>query len=409
MKKILFLISIFIISGLFLANSVLAQEVETGDIEEEVEEIEEVTMDEDITAEDLEVSDPKVLPDNPFYFVKNFWRGVRATFTFNKVKKVELRLRYASERLIEAKKLAEKTGREEFVGKAVEKYQKEMEKIKVRVEKFKEKAADNPKIDKFLDKFTEKTMKQQRLMDKLEKQLSDKPEVLEKIRSNKERALEHFGEVMNRLEEKDKIPERLDKNLEKIKGSKFKNFKNLEVLIRLENKVPEQAKEAIQRAQENVLKRLHGNLEKMAPEDQEKFGNYLDKVGGDQSIQLKALERLKAENSTPVLRQRIEQNRIQVQERVQNIEKDTIQLKEQIQGRVCVALWDPICGKNGKTYSNACFAKLAGVEIAYKGKCRVVKIEKPEIEAVPRLEPKPDATNIQLKNLIEEPKVELGR
>ena len=381
MKKILFLISIFIISGLLIGFNGLAQE--GVDVVVEEPELEEVTVDEDITAEDLEISEPKVLPDNPWYFIKNFWRGVRTTFTFNQVKKAELRLRFANERLIEAKKLAEKTDREEFVGRAVEKYQKEMEKIKVRVEKFEEKAADNPKIDRFLDNFTDKTMKQQRLMDRLEKNLSDKPEVLEKIRTNKERVLEHFGEVMNKLEEKDKIPERLEKNMEKIEGSKYKNFKNLEVLMRLEEKVPEQAKEAIQQAQENALKRLHGNLELMAPGDQEKFGDYLDKIGGDQSVQLKVLERLKAESPTPVLRQKIEQNRIQVQERVQNIEKDTIQLKEQVREQACIALWDPVCGKNGKTYSNTCFAKLAGVEIAYKGRCEIKEPEEnPIIEPI---------------------------
>lgn len=377
MRRISIFVSVFIIVGLLIGFNVLAQEAENVD----------VAADEDITAEDLGIPEPRTLPDSPFYFIKNFWRGVRTTFTFNPIKKVELRLRFANEKLIEAKKLAEKTGKEEIFQKTIDKYQEDMEKIKNRVEKFKEKAKDNPEIDKFLDRFTDRNIKHQRLMDHLEKQLADKPEVLERIRTNKERVLEHFGNVIERLEEKDKIPERLDKNLEKIEGSKFKNFKNLEVLMRLEKKVPEQAKEAIIQAQENALKRLHGNLESMSSDDQEKFGDYLDKVGGDQSVQLKALERLKAKNPTPVLRQKIEQNRIQVQERVQNIEKDTIQLKERIEKRtqeqtqeqvkepvrerVCIALWNPVCGKDGKTYSNACFAKLAGVEIAYKGKCEI--------------------------------------
>jgi len=365
--KIFFLICFLVISGL-ITFTALGQE-------------ENVTADEDITAEDLGISEPKTLPDSPFYFLKNFWRGVRTTFTFNPVNKAELRLRFANEKLIEAKKLAEKTGKEEIFQKTLEKYQREMKRIRTRVEKFKEKAKDNPKIDKFLDKFTDKTIKHQRLMDRLEKNLSDKPEVLERIRNTKEKALEHFGEVMERLEEKNKIPERLEKNMEKIKGSKYKNFKNLEILMRLEEQVPEQAKETIRQAQENSLKRLHEDLEQMSSEDQGKFSDYLDKIGGNQNAQLKVLERLKAKNLTPVLRQKIEQNRQMIQERVQNIEKDTLQLRERIQEQtreqtreqVCITLWAPVCGKDGKTYSNTCFAKAAGVEIAYKGKCKVQK------------------------------------
>ncbi|MFH1587500.1 MAG: Kazal-type serine protease inhibitor family protein, partial [Candidatus Diapherotrites archaeon] len=36
----------------------------------------------------------------------------------------------------------------------------------------------------------------------------------------------------------------------------------------------------------------------------------------------------------------------------------------------CTAVWDPVCGMDGKTYGNKCEAELAGVRVAYQGKCR---------------------------------------
>jgi len=37
----------------------------------------------------------------------------------------------------------------------------------------------------------------------------------------------------------------------------------------------------------------------------------------------------------------------------------------------CVQVFAPVCGGNGRTYSNSCFARVAGVDIAHEGKCRI--------------------------------------
>lgn len=395
-KEVLFLLAVVLISSLLFVNNIFAQEEEetSNSISEEIDE---VLADEDITAEDLGVSDPTLLPDSPFYFLKDAWRNIRTSLTFNSVKKAEVRLQYANQRLIEIKKLAQKNNKEDTIQKAVEKYQTEMERIRNRTEKFRENAQDNPDIDGFLNRFTDRTMKQQQLMDRLEKNLSDKPEVMEKIQAAKEKSLENFGEVIGRLEEnKEQIRERIENNLEGIEGSQYKKFKNLEVLIRLEEKVPEQAKEAIQQAQENALKRLNNNLEQMSPENQEKFSDYLDNISGDQTTHLQILQRLKETQPSQTLRQIIEQNRERAEERVQNLNQDMINVQERIRERVqerveeqteagesvqqgsptgqavaCPMIWSPVCGKDGKTYGNPCLAKTAGVEIASQGKCNM--------------------------------------
>jgi len=384
-----------------------------------------VELDEDIQPQDLGVGEPRLLPDNPFYFLKNWARGIQNVLTFNPVKKAELRLKFANEKLMEVKKIVEKTENLETIKKATENYQQEVEKIKNQVEKIKEKAKENPEVDKFLNKFIDQQTLHQKLLQKLETQVP--PQAFEKIKEAREEHLENFQGVMLKLEDREeKITEKLDEILEEQKGSQFKEFKNLEVLKNLEEKVPEEAKEAIKKAEENALKRLQGDLEKISSEDQEKFGEYIEKISGEKESHLEIMENLKAKikeaPETPKvieLKERLEEGKIKIFEKIEQklekldcplwvspapgfckegiviIEKDPasgcplppeciipgeIEIpakpppiqpeKPEAVETVCITLWDPVCGLDGKTYSNECFAKLAGVEIAYQGRCK---------------------------------------
>ena len=95
-----------------------------------------VNIDEDIKGSELGVGDnPRILPDSPFYFAKNIGRGIQSFFTFNPVSKAELKLKFASEKLIEAKKMAEKNSDNEKIVKALNNYQKEIERVKGETEK----------------------------------------------------------------------------------------------------------------------------------------------------------------------------------------------------------------------------------------------------------------------------------
>jgi len=388
---------------------VLAQETgETGATAEEA-----VTLDEDIQPEDLGVSEPKLLPDNPFYFLKNWARGIQNVLTFNPIKKAALRLKFANEKLMEAKKIVEKTEDPEIIEKATENYQQEIEKIKNQVEKIKEKAEENPQVESFLDKFIHQQTLHQKLLQKLENQVP--AEALEKIKEARETHLETFQGVMLKLEDRpEKITEKLDEILEAQKGSQFKGFKNLEVLKNLEEKVPEEAKEAIQKAEENALKKLGGDLEKMDPQEQEKFKEYLEKISGDKTTHLEILENLKVKVKetleTPKvleLKERLEEGKVKIMEEI--IAEKPLECPRWTppasgfckEGRViirrsaatgcplppecivpgekeipekpemaCITLWDPVCGVDGKTYSNSCFAKLAGVEVDHEGVCK---------------------------------------
>ena len=402
------------------ASFVFAQEesnsVPTTTISQEV--LDEIQKEEDISAQDLEIKEPKLLPDSPFYFVKNWWRGIRLGLTLDPAKKALLRQRFADEKLIELKKIAERKKDPKALEKARKNYEKEIEALKKAAERIKN-VKDKQKVESFLDKFVRHQILHQKLLEKLENQVP--PEDFEKIKKAREKHLEKFKDVMLKLEDKEKLPERLEKAVEKMKGSEFKEIKALEILKRVEEKIEdEDAKKSIQRARERILNKTKKRLEQMPEKKRKIFEKFIETLPGDKEKRLEILEDLKerlrenpqAEKHLKRTRERIinriiqrneeklkemgcpeivppkqdfcEEGRVvikrdengcpqfvcvnppQIEQRFR--EKIHKELSEENQA-VCIEVWDPVCGKDGKTYSNACFAKLAGVEIAHQGIC----------------------------------------
>ncbi|MFH1820330.1 MAG: DUF5667 domain-containing protein [Candidatus Nealsonbacteria bacterium] len=309
-KKIL-LLSLL---ALFVLSPVSAQDVSSDEA---------VSQDEEVSAQDLESIDPTILPDSPFYFFKTWGREIRSLITFDPVKKAELRERFSNEKLLELKKMVEEKRSANAIDSATENYENEVRKVKETVEGIKEKAKDSAEVSKFLDKYIQQQVLHQRILQKLEGQVPE--ETFERIKEARENHLERFGEVMDKLEErKEELQERLEENLDKVKGSEYKNFKSLEVLLNLEEKVPERAKEAIRGAQENSLKRLQGNLENMSPEGQERFKEYLDKINGEENVQLEILERVKLEIED---NESLKESLIQSRDRLIERARETIQVR----------------------------------------------------------------------------------
>ena len=241
---------------------------------------EEINEDTAVTAQDLgAASEPRVLPDSPFYIFKRWGRSVRRLVIRNPVARAEEDLRVANQKLLEARRLAELRGEQaaDKVGSMVEEAGRDYARIREAAMDIR--SDDSERAERFKDLLADRTFKMQRMFDRIEERLPE--EALARIRENKEQALERAGETLTGIDEPERLAERLSKAADAQSGSEFKHFKNLEVLKDLRDRVPEEAREAIRRAEENGLRRLKEDIEGAPIQEREKFDDYVRGLPGD--------------------------------------------------------------------------------------------------------------------------------
>ncbi|MEK7172842.1 MAG: hypothetical protein AAB740_02605, partial [Patescibacteria group bacterium] len=143
------------------------------------------------------------------------------------------------------------------------------------VEKFKETALTSPQISKFLDKFTKQQMLQEQILEKLETKVPIS--TMEKIQQARENHLEKFGQVMQKLEDPNKIQIRVQKGLDALKENDIKPLLNLQIIKKLEEKFPTSTLEQIKQVKIENLQKLNEKLQAIPTQAQQKIENYLDK------------------------------------------------------------------------------------------------------------------------------------
>ena len=113
-----------------------------------------------VSAHSADLPEPGMLPDNPFYFLKSWSEGLGTLFTLGAVAKAE-RFAYLSEkRLSEADELSEGDNRDK-AEKAIERYEKNIEKAIMKATEAKERGFD---VDEILEHISIMTLKHQEVL-----------------------------------------------------------------------------------------------------------------------------------------------------------------------------------------------------------------------------------------------------
>ena len=290
---------------------------------------EEAAQDEFVTNEDLGVAEGSRV--GLFDKVGRFFKKA---VTFDDVKDSELDLQFMREDLVE---LQHRWGEGIDDQKGVEKIIKEIDNVNRRIEKIVKRVDDlhkgqeegDVRVDGFLDDVLDTQIKQQKIFSKIgEEALDYEPEIaqrlFEKADMARQKSARAVGDVFSKVgEDGEHLTERIDRVLKKQRGSEFKNFRNLEVLQQIGERVPEQAREAILRAQDNALNRFNKEFERIPEEDRarhaEKFESYVRDVGGDETIHMEIFDRIRQLEDVPEeLRQKIEVAKDIAARRIQN-------------------------------------------------------------------------------------------
>lgn len=289
-KSSLLILALILVSTILAINIAQAQETIPT---------EEVALDETVTPSDLNVTLPV---SGPFSFLKNVANGLQYALTFNPVAKAEIKLKQANEALLMAQQ-ALQNNPEDFKAKEMydsylEKYTKRMEQLQQKVETFKDKAQNNPKIDQFLNKLTDNSLKQQRLMDHVSGLLTDEQRA--NLQDKRETSIKTLSEALKNLDDANNLPARLDNIMNQQTGSPLIHLKNLDVLQNLKDRLPAEALKGIQNAEENVVKRLNAAVNNIEPGlRKEKIQNYFTNSNGDPITEIQTMETLSEDPTLP--------------------------------------------------------------------------------------------------------------
>jgi coxsackievirus/adenovirus receptor len=237
---------------------------------------------------------PTVLPGNVLYPLKNLWRGVKVTFTFNPEKKADARIKYSNEKIIELNSLAD-IGKMDNVAKGLKNYSKELDKIEKIVTKAKQK---DPGLAKVI---TQKVLKNQIqhhvIGNKFEREAP--VEFLAKIREEKDNVTNSVGALISNLGTPEEVNNTVKEDVESLveNGTKFKKMHALGALKTIEEKVSIATKDAVGSVNKEYTAKVSKELETMEEETKEKFVDYASKNNGDEVVQAEILDDISVLNT----------------------------------------------------------------------------------------------------------------
>lgn len=349
-----------------------------------------------VYAEELSVPEPSLLPDSPFYFLKDVGREVQMFFTFNPLKKAELRMEFVNQKLAEADKIAENNPNNELgINKALENYKKETDKLNSYASTLNKNNSNNEAL---LNKIVANNLLHQTILNNIQNRIQNK----EKAGEVKDSALQNLTNASFSVANSEKVKEKIQ---EKIQNQEINESEKVEILKKMEERVSNiNEKKAILEIQETLISQNINN-QNLSEEEKQKILNLAEEftknttykkmllenfarkvITENQSVfnQLDGISEEDIQKLNDLAQGILSQDEINIDEALKKVSSLEVSPQsktviDNVLGQLinkinkddieCVEVSNPVCGSDGKTYNSACETKKAGVEIDYNGEC----------------------------------------
>ncbi len=204
-----------------------------------------------------------LLPTNPFYFIKEWSRGVRRALTFDAVKKANWELDVLQSKLGELKKL-ESINPDNVTGLniAAKRYLQGLKSLIGRLQYLRG-ISQNAELEKFLDKLADRILFHQLIFDGLEIVFANSEELSESIALIKKSLADLVGVIVSQIESAAEFSSRLQLAIERL-TPKFSGLAIIEAIDAWEQELSSQDRQELLQLKEELLLDFTGRLEAIA-------------------------------------------------------------------------------------------------------------------------------------------------
>ncbi|MFH0712904.1 MAG: DUF5667 domain-containing protein [Candidatus Jorgensenbacteria bacterium] len=208
----------------------------------------------EITFEDLGLNEPKLLPGEPLYFLKNWQRGIRRLFSFGASKDAYLETEIMNELAAEIKALEEK-GSEKGLTLALQNYKENAERLRQKISSLNE-TSGNENVERLLNSLMDRIIKHEEIFGELEG-ITGVKEELSSAKTELEMAV---GEAVTKLDSADNFKTRVEGILSGLKDNPLKELRVIYVLNYIEEKVPEDIRNKIRELETDLTTGFEGRF-----------------------------------------------------------------------------------------------------------------------------------------------------